>query len=307
MKQELKYLTDFILRVVFQWVTLLLLLPTLYDFLHVYFPEPIKSYELSSDLRLAFMIFAVFIAIYKVWRKEHSALLSIQGRKTRFTVTPGLYKIQVAKHLQQIDKKIDRLKSELPNLESEGIFDRLMVSPFSGGRKTQQSVQEYIESLMEYKEELIAFCEKHKGILGIDVTLESDKYDENLSVEFILKTGKIVRSLELDCPWLPSDPSKDRLSFLGTVDIRERDVYRTNLEYDDKVISCNLKYLKKGQPVLFINEGVYVDPKVQKLSFDVCITSKNSDGLQKFSFDQEVGKVNDYKDISELEEFNREL
>ena len=186
MKRELKYFTDFISRVVFQWVTLLLLLPTSYDFLHVYFPEPIKSYELSSRLRLAFMIFAVFIAIYKVWRKEHSTLLSIQERKTKFTVTPSLYKIQVTTHLQQIDKKIDQLKSELPNLESEGIFDRLTVSSFSGVRKTQQSVQEYIESLMEYKEELVAFCEKHKGILGIDVTLESDKYDENLSVEFIL-------------------------------------------------------------------------------------------------------------------------
>ena len=94
---------------------------------------------------------------------------------------------------------------------------------------------------------------------------------------------------------------------MGAVDIRERDIYRTNLEYGDKIISCNLKYLKKGQPVLFINEGVYVDPKAEKLSFDVYITSKNSDGLQKFSFDQEVKKVNDYKDISELEEFNRKL
>lgn len=303
-KIELDYLLDFIKKVIFQWVTLLLLLPTSYDFAHVYFPEPIKSFELSDSPRLLFMALAVLAAIYRVWRKEHIALQALQEKKTKFTITPYFFKIKIDKHLQQIDNKIRNLETEIPQLESESIFDRWAV--FSR-KKTQQSVLEYTQSLEKYKKELMSFYKKNKDLIGVNIELESDKYDENISVEFILKTGKVIQAYELDCPSPPSAPDKDRFHYIRPIDIRERDVYRTNLEYSKTVISCDLRNLKKGQPALFINEGIYIDSKTPKVSFELHITSKNSDGLQTFSFNEEKTNITEHKDISELEEFDREL
>jgi len=304
MKNELKYLLNFITRVVFQWVTLLLLLPTFYDFAHVYFPEPIKSFELSDSPRLLFIALAVLAAIYRVWRKEYIALRALQEKKTKFTITPYFFKIKIDRHLQQIDNKIRNLAAEIPQLESESIFDRLVV--FSK-RKTQQSVLEYIESLREYKQKLVSFHDKNKGLIGVYVEIEPDKYDENISVEFILKTGKVIQAYELDCPSPPSAPDKDRFHFIRPIDIRERDVYRTNLECSKTTISCDLRNLKKGQPASFINEGIYIDSKTPKVSLELRITSKNSDGLQTFSFNEEKVNITEHKDILELEEFDREL
>lgn len=303
-KIELDYLIDFIKKIISQWVVLLLFLPTLYDFLHVYLPEPVKSFELTANARNIFMILAVLVAVYWVWRKEHIDLQTLQEGKTKFIVSPQFFKLKVDKHIKHIDEKIKTAKAELPDLAPESIFDRLAV--FSRG-KTQQSVQDYIESLEKYKTELIDFCDHNKNVIGVYIRLDSDKYDENLSVEFALKSGKILRPDELNCPWQPSPPDKDRFAFINQVDFRERDVYRTNLEYYQDGISCDLRNLKKGKPVLFVNEGIYIASVSPKISFEIRISSRNSDGLQVFPFDKEKTHITELKDISEIEEFDREI
>lgn len=303
-KIESDYIFDFIKKIISQWVVFLLLLPTLYDFLHVFFPEPIKSFELTANFRNLFMVLAVIIAVYWVWRKEHIALKALQEGKTKFTVSPEFFRLKIDKHIKHIDEKIKSSRAEIPNLASESIFDRLTV--FSRG-KTQQSVQDYIDSLEKYKVELVDFCNHNKNVIGVYIRLDSNKYDENLSVEFALKSGKILRPDELNCPWQPSPPDKDRFAFVSQVDFRERDVYRTNLEYYQDGISCDLRNLKKGKPVLFVNEGIYITSVSPKISFEIRISSRNSDGLQVFPFDKEKAHITEFKDISEIEEFDREI
>ncbi|MBU0569623.1 hypothetical protein KKB40_02475 [Patescibacteria group bacterium] len=303
-KIEFDYLIDFIKKVISQWVVLLLFLPTLYDFLHVYLPEPIKSFELTTNARNLFMVLAVLVAVYWVWRKEHIDFQTLQEGKTKFTVTPNFFKINIDKHLKQIDEKIKTSEAEIPHLESENIFNHLTV--FSR-RKTQQSVEDYIKSLREYKNELASFYNKNKNLIGIYIELASDKYDENISVEFILNnSGQMLQADELKCPWQPSPPDRDRLAFINHVDFRERDVYRTNLEHGTNNISCDLRNLKKGRPVYFINEGIYISSTSPKIRFDIQISSRNSDGLQVFSFDKEKTSITKFRDISEIEEFDRE-
>ncbi len=306
MKKEIKYLLVFISKTIFQWATLLLLLPTLYDLLHTYFPEPIKSFEFSNFYKSFFIASAVFVAIYQTWRKEHLALQSLQSKKTKFTVTPEYFKIRIDEHLKAIDKQIKILEGETPTLPSAGIFGRLASVGFRR-HKTQESNLEYIQSLKDYKDELRSFYNKSRYLVGIFIKLESNKFDEKISVEFILKTGSIASVHDLNCPWLPSDPAKDIFSFLGRIDTREREMYRTNLEYSTKSISCNLRDLKKGRPILLINEGIYIDSKSSKLSFELFITSKYSDGLQEFSFERKVSNITEHKDISELEAFDKKL
>lgn len=303
-KIELSYIFDFIRKIISQWAVFLLLLPTLYDFLHVYFPEPIRSFELSDNFRNLFMILAVFIAVYWVWRKEHIALQTLKEGKTKFTVSPDFFRLKIDRHIKHIDEKIKSAKAEIPNLAPESIFDRLTV--FSRG-KTQQSVQDYIESLEKYKVELANFRDRNKDVIGVYIELGSDRFDENISVEFALKSGRILRSDKLDCPWQPSPPDKDRFAFISHVDFRERDVYRTNLEYYQDGISCDLRNLKKGKPVLFVNEGIYITSSSPKISFEIRISSRNSDGLQVFPFDQEKDHITEFKDISEIDEFDREI
>lgn len=303
-KIEFDYIIDFVKKIISQWVVLLLVLPTLYDFLHVYFPEPIKSFEFPSNLRNLFMALAVLVAVYWVWRKEHIAFQTLQEGKTKFTVSPQFFRLKIDEHVKHIDEKIKSSKDEIPNLTPESIFDRLTV--FSRG-KTQQSVQDYIESLGKYKEELTDFCDRNKNVIGVYIELESNKYDENISVEFVLKSGRILRSLDLDCPWQPSPPDKDRFAFINQVDFRERDVYRTNLEYSQNGISCDLRNLKKGKPVLFVNEGIYIASISPKISFEIRISSRNSDGLQVFPFDKEKAQVTEFIDISKIDEFDREI
>ncbi|MBP9703050.1 hypothetical protein KBD69_05230 [Candidatus Woesebacteria bacterium] len=300
---EIGFLSEFIRRVIFQWITLLLFLPSAYDFLHTYFPEPIRSMELEPELRKSFIFFAVVIAVYLTWRREYQTHLSLSNRKTKFTVGFSFYKLRTKEFLSKIDERIRKLESEIPDLESERYFD---ITSTIFRRKTQQSVAEYVDSLKQHREEVLLFQAQQTNLIGLCVEIEADKYDEHIGVRCISTRERFTRASDLSFPSLPSAPYEGFTFAPQISNYMERDRFRTNLDFGESVVSCNLNNLKKGEKVMFINEGIYFlsnDNDNNKLNVEIEISSKNSDGIQHFSTNTLKSEITQYRDVSSLDEF----
>jgi|GEM_PF-4289694 len=301
MINEFKLLLNFIRKCLLQWFSILVFLPTVYDLLHAYFPEPIKSFELPYYPTVAFVLLSIFLSIYRTWREEYLQNISVLEKYSEFHLTPKFSNLVCDKKIAEVEEEILSLRTEMENYPQLGVFDLIAVSfPPS---KNRESISKYIKELQDYQEDLKKYFTGNYQIIVFELKIESSKYDENVTIRSTLDKGSFLDSTDLELPWKPT-PSYHLYSGASLAPAQPNTTlsYRTNIYISDTDAQADIAYIKKEQPAFFFNDPIFLLDISQGTELNVEITSKNSNGIKKFLFNIDPLSIDQKTDLVEIED-----
>lgn len=303
LKNLIKNFSTYLKTVIFQWVTLIGVLLTAYDYIQVFLPESFHSFQIPNKYITPLQILCLIIATYRAWliqKRENDLILT---KITKFKVVPFYAKISVSEHLKRVEKEIKEMESKRDSLPvpSQNYLTSLIPSfSFFEGSPDRNTYDGWISSLKKYKNEIKEFQEKNKDIIVFDFQIIANRYDENVGIQILISgMATIKNKIDLDYPYYPIKESSLFPSFrnLPKMDFSNRgDIYRTNIIEEKKNASCNLRYVKKDEKTLFFNDYLFLHIPENTAEFKVTINSKEGNGIQEFNF---VVNKNEVKEIYE--------
>lgn len=234
-----------------------------------------------------------------MWRKEYIANEKSKNSTTKFEIDASFYKLTAEETVRAIKDEIQELEEELPNL-----VNPLIRFPFDG-IKSRQDVADYIELLQDYIERLDSYFKSGKNTICFMLKVNSDRYDERISINARLSEGYIKDSIyDLNLPEKPTPTCDNYLmglsSFLPNIDITRN--YRTNIQCSDRLASCDISEIKPEQGAFFFNDYLFITINEKPVNLEIEINSKGSDGSQYFQLDLNPGDISESIDISSLKD-----
>jgi hypothetical protein len=225
---------------------------------------PDRNIEISvAAVTLLFPAIFWFLAIFKVWKKQKQDLLQHESNKVTFEIYPEVKALKLSKYKSLISKRIEKYIRDKEDAPEPA---------------TKSDYQGWINTLEDYNKTLNDYEKVLESSLLIDLILETDKTENNIDVFVTVTGGRFVELSEIPFPEYPISATKNLMPSSNIGMTTHGDApYRTNTEVSDNNASCNLKCIKQGQKVTFMNELVLIFDE-DEVTLNISINSNNSDG-----------------------------
>ena len=260
-----------------QYLAFVFLLPNIYGAVIFYFFSNVGLPQLPFWVNIAFLLFALLFAGYRVWLEEYERATGLEEKaKPDWKITYREEPIEVVP-----DADIVKAEGDLRSFRS-----RLLSDPSIANSHLKPVFERNIGNFERFIKEATEYNKKAKSYSAVRFLIQnqSSQYDEQISVRAALEgssDGKIEYFNPLGDP--PKTPN-----FLNGIDFgllaqqstllfgrrNNNEVYRDSQSLEDTSFDVTLKYIHASEEASVLGAECYVR---KPASFVFHINSKNSD------------------------------